>query len=57
LSKSIFFQGETRMAALQVGTQAPEFSLASHDGKTLALSSFRGRRTVVSFLPFAFTGG
>ena len=45
------------MSALQAGTQAPEFSLASHDGKTLALSSFRGRRALVSFLPFAFTGG
>lgn len=45
------------MAALQAGAQAPEFSLASHDGRTLALSSFRGKRTVVAFLPFAFTGG
>lgn len=45
------------MAALQAGTQAPEFSLASHDGRTLALSSFKGKRTVVAFLPFAFTGG
>jgi mycoredoxin-dependent peroxiredoxin len=52
-----FFSRRTHMTALQAGTQAPEFSLASHDGKTLALSSFRGRRTVVSFLPFAFTGG
>jgi len=45
------------MAALQAGTQAPEFSLASHAGQTLALSSFRGRRVVVAFMPFAFTGG
>jgi peroxiredoxin len=45
------------MAALQTGAVAPEFSLASHTGQTLALSSFRGRRTVVAFLPFAFTGG
>jgi hypothetical protein len=52
-----FLLRRTRMPALQAGTQAPEFSLTSHDGKTLALSSFRGRRTVVSFLPFAFTGG
>jgi hypothetical protein len=46
-----------RMAALQPGTPAPEFSLATHTGQTLALSGFRGRRTVVAFLPFAFTGG
>jgi peroxiredoxin len=45
------------MSALQAGAQAPEFSLASHTGETLALSGFRGRRTVVAFLPFAFTGG
>jgi thioredoxin-dependent peroxiredoxin len=45
------------MAALQPGTPAPEFSLAAHTGKTLALSSYRGRRTVVAFLPMAFTGG
>jgi len=45
------------MAALQPGTQAPDFSLASHLDKTYSLSSLRGRRTVVSFLPFAFTGG
>ena len=45
------------MVALQPGTPAPEFSLAAHTGSTLALSGFRGRRTVVAFLPFAFTGG
>jgi len=45
------------MAALQAGTPAPDFSLASHGGQTLALNSFRGRKTVVAFLPFAFTGG
>jgi hypothetical protein len=43
--------------ALQPGTAAPDFSLASHNGETLSLSSFRGRPTIVSFLPFAFTGG
>ncbi|TAK54365.1 MAG: redoxin domain-containing protein [Dehalococcoidia bacterium] len=46
-----------RMAALQPGTPAPEFSLASHSGQTLSLAGYRGRRTVVAFLPFAFTGG
>jgi len=45
------------MAALQPGTQAPDFTLNSHLDKSYALASFRGRRTVVSFLPFAFTGG
>ena len=45
------------MAALQPGAKAPEFSLTTHTGQTLTLSSFKGRPTVVSFLPFAFTGG
>lgn len=45
------------MAALQPGTQAPDFSLASHVDKPIALNSFRGRKTVVAFMPFAFTGG
>ena len=45
------------MTALQAGTAAPEFTLAAHTGETLSLAKYRGRRTVVSFLPFAFTGG
>jgi cytochrome oxidase Cu insertion factor (SCO1/SenC/PrrC family) len=43
--------------ALQPGTTAPDFTLASHNGEKVSLASFRGRPTVVSFLPFAFTGG
>jgi peroxiredoxin len=43
--------------ALQAGTAAPDFTLNSHGGQPVSLSSFRGRKTVVSFLPFAFTGG
>lgn len=45
------------MPALQPGLPAPEFSLASHLGDSFALTAFKGRRTVVSFLPLAFTGG
>jgi peroxiredoxin len=45
------------MEALQPGAKAPEFSLATHTGQTVALGSFAGRPTIVSFLPFAFTGG
>ena len=47
---------ENRMEA-KVGSAAPDFTLASHTDQKLGLASFRGRRTVVSFLPFAFTGG
>ena len=42
---------------LQPGITAPDFQLASHTDQKLSLASFRGRTTVVSFLPFAFTGG
>jgi peroxiredoxin len=45
------------MAALQPGAPAPEFSLASHLGDNYSLSAYKGRLTVVSFLPLAFTGG
>jgi peroxiredoxin len=45
------------MAALQAGTSAPDFTLASQAGDKITLGSYRGRPTVVSFLPFAFTGG
>lgn len=45
------------MTALQPGMTAPDFTLAAHTGETLALSRYRGRRMVVAFLPFAFTGG
>jgi peroxiredoxin len=39
------------------GSAAPDFTLASHTDQKLSLSSFRGKPTVVAFLPFAFTGG
>jgi peroxiredoxin len=42
---------------LQPGSAAPDFTLASHTDQKVSLASYRGRRTVVSFLPFAFTGG
>ena len=45
------------MSILQPGAKAPDFSLNSHTDKKLGLAEFRGRATVVSFLPFAFTGG
>ncbi|NBR27462.1 MAG: hypothetical protein EBT83_03475 [Betaproteobacteria bacterium] len=54
---SIIHTRRNRMAILQPGTQAPEFSLAAHAGDPQTLSGFRGRKTVVCFLPFAFTGG
>ena len=43
--------------SVQVGAPAPDFTLASHSGTSVSLSSFKGRKTVVAFMPFAFTGG
>jgi peroxiredoxin Q/BCP len=43
---------------LQVGQQAPDFTLPDTDGKPVKLSDFRGKKAVVlAFFPAAFTGG
>ena len=34
-----------------------EAFLASHTDQKISLADFKGRNTIVSFLPFAFTGG
>lgn len=45
----------TQTTTLRVGDAAPDFSLRSHDGREIILSSFRGRRVVLAFFAFAFT--
>lgn len=42
---------------LSVGDTAPDFSLPDADGKTVELSSFRGRNVVLYFYPAAMTPG
>ena len=42
---------------LAPGSPAPDFTLAAHTGEVVTLSACRGRRVVLSFLPFAFTSG
>jgi peroxiredoxin Q/BCP len=43
---------------LQVGDQAPAFSLPASNGKTISLAEFKGKQKVVlAFFPKAFTGG
>ncbi len=42
---------------VKVGERAPDFSLAVHDGATLALSSLRGRKVLLWFFPEADTPG
>jgi thioredoxin-dependent peroxiredoxin len=43
---------------LSVGEKAPDFSLPASTGKTVKLSDYLGKQTVVlAFFPKAFTGG
>jgi glutaredoxin-dependent peroxiredoxin len=41
--------------ALQVGQQAPDFSLFDTEKRDIALSSFSGKNVLVLFFPLAFT--
>jgi peroxiredoxin len=42
---------------LEVGQQAPDFTLVNQHGEQVTLSSFRGQKNVVLiFFPFAFSG-
>jgi peroxiredoxin len=42
---------------VQTGAPAPDFTLGSHADQKVSLSTYRGRPVVVTFMPFAFTGG
>ena len=44
-------------ANLQVGDQAPDFSLQGSDGKVHKLSDYKGKTVVIAWFPKAFTGG
>lgn len=42
---------------IEIGQEAPDFTLKNQHGEDVALSSFRGRKSVVlMFYPFAFSG-
>lgn len=41
---------------LEVGTPAPEFTLRDTQGEEVSLSDLKGRKTLVVFIPFPFTG-
>ena len=41
---------------VEVGQQAPNFSLADTERKPRSLSDFRGKNVVLAFMPGAFTG-
>jgi len=42
--------------ALEVGQVAPDFTLRNQFGEDVTLSDLRGKKVVVMFYPFAFTG-
>lgn len=42
--------------ALQKGQSAPQFKLVSSDKNEVSLSDFKGKKVVLHFFPFAFTG-
>ena len=44
-------------ADLKVGDVAPAFSLQGSDGKTHALSAYKGKTVALAWFPKAFTGG
>jgi peroxiredoxin Q/BCP len=42
---------------LAAGTQAPDFSVRDHDGKTVRLADLLGRKVILWFYPKADTPG
>ncbi len=44
-------------AQLQVGDDAPDFSLTGSDGQTYTLADLKGKPIVIAWFPKAFTGG
>jgi peroxiredoxin Q/BCP len=45
------------MSMLKIGDPAPDFSVSAHDGTTVRLSDYRGRKVVLWFYPKADTPG
>lgn len=41
---------------VETGQQAPDFTLINQAGEKVTLSDFRGRKVVLVFYPFAFSG-
>ncbi len=42
---------------IEVGDKAPDFTAKDHDGKTVKLSEFKGKKVVLYFYPKDFTSG
>ncbi len=41
---------------LSIGSAAPDFTLKNQHGEDITLSSYRGKKVVLVFFPFAFSG-
>ena len=48
---------ETGPPPLAAGAEAPDFTLKDQSYEDVSLSSFRGKKTILAFYVFAFTGG
>jgi peroxiredoxin Q/BCP len=46
-----------RPQMLAVESQAPDFTATAHDGSTVCLRDFRGKKVVLWFYPKASSGG
>ena len=46
-----------RPQLLIVGSQAPDFTATAHDGSSVCLRAFRGKKVVLWFYPKAVTCG
>jgi len=42
---------------VETGAKAPDFTLKDHDGKSVKLSDFKGKKVVLYFYPKDFTSG
>ena len=42
---------------LDVGSDAPDFTVKAHDGSTVSLKDYRGKHVVLWFYPVADTPG
>jgi peroxiredoxin len=50
-------EGTKKISMLSVGTQAPDFEVGAHDGTTVKLSDYRGKKVLLWFYPRADTPG
>jgi len=47
----------TEVSKLEIGQNAPEFSLLNDKGESISLSSFKGQKVILFFFPAALTPG